>query len=269
MDISSRWTSNHERLGRDRSRELQRLMSAFLTMKQHSTATICGLSCIAFATAACSDSEIETVDELIDQAEVSNSAEEKNEPFEGLWRTEATVTVPGTTAFIDLIWIVGEQEAWHVVSVFADPQMTIPLARWDIVRGYELGEPFSISPDARELLWDDRQSWVSVFTDQLEILAVLGLDDCNATVGVPRDTSTDNCAAPFFPFRTCPMMDFAEINENGLTFGDPQAVDRCVQRVDEYEAWTFERTTMTAELADILEQRPEALSLERTTSPAP
>lgn len=213
--------------------------------------------------AACADSDadpVDTIPELIDQATAADRSDPKGAGLPGLWRTRATVEVPGgPTAHVDLIWIIGQRDAWHVVEVFADPGLTIPLLRWDIVRGYALGRQAPISQRAVELDWTDRAGFIEVFVDDPATLAALGVDDCGAAPGEPRDTSGDDCAAPFFPFRDCTLMDFAELAGGRLTFGDPRATDRCTERASTYEAWTFDRVPMTAELDAILDARPTDL----------
>ncbi|MEM9861528.1 MAG: hypothetical protein AAF938_07930 [Myxococcota bacterium] len=214
------------------------------------------LVALALGLAACADDSVEPVAniaQLIDQAEAANDAGD----VRGLWRTTAPVTVGETTAWVDLIWIMGEATGWHVVTVYADEAQTIPIVRWDIVRDYTLGGPAAISADARELDWSDRGSWLVSFLDSPELLAVLGVDDCGLVSGQRTDTAPANCGTPFFPVRTCVMEDFAELRDDVLTFGDPLAVDRCAERVNEYEAWSFERVPFTPDIDAILADRPE------------
>ena len=226
-----------------------------------------GLALVPFIAAGCSDDESTAapaavpgdVAAITAQAERAAEADPAGLAMPGLWRTKSQVEGGGVSAWADLIWIVGEREAWHVVSVFADEELTIPLVRWDIVRAYEVGGAFSISTDASELNWRDISSWITAFVDAPPLLQALGIDDCQPEVTVPLDSSQNNCAAPFFPYRDCELMDFAEIREQQLTFGDPQATDRCVERVDSYEAWSFARVPFTPDVYDVLDQRPEGL----------
>ncbi|MFN3199927.1 MAG: hypothetical protein ACE366_16145 [Bradymonadia bacterium] len=200
-----------------------------------------------------------SMDELIQDARAGSERDPEGSDFKGIWRVLSPVEGNGVTAWADLIWIVGETHAWHAVLVYADEAQTVPLARWDIVRGYRLGGPAAISDTAVELDWQDVSSYVTTYVDVPQILEILGVDDCNATMNVPMSTATDNCGEPFFPFRDCTLMDFVDINPAGLTFGEPRATDRCVERVDVYEAWTFQRVPFDDALGQILDDRPAEL----------
>ena len=186
--------------------------------------------------------EYETqLDALSLQAQSADSGPTK---MVGFWRTQEFIRVNEQTAgWLDLLWIVGPQRAWHVVTVYADEAMTVPLLRWDIVRKYELGESVQTPAGAVELDWLDQNSWLTAYVEDEGLWQNLGLEDCSFELGKPKSTRTDNCGAPLFPFRDCTLMDFADLKDNTLTFGDPLAVDRCQTRVTEFEDWTFERTT--------------------------
>ncbi len=200
-----------------------------------------------------------TVDTIIAEAEDASAKDVAGSHIEGLWRTQALIEAPGgVSAWADLIWVVGMDAAWHVVSVFADEERTVPLVRWDIVRAYSMGGGSAVSDQATELDWTDLRASVTPYVDTPALLEIIGIDDCPVEVGVPFDSS-DNCAAPFFPFRECTLMDFAELKNAQLTFGDPQATDRCVTRVSVYEAWSFERVASSPELRAILEDRPPGI----------
>jgi hypothetical protein len=155
----------------------------------------------------------------------------------GVWRTK----VYFQDAWVDLIWVIGHRHAWHVVTAYADEELTVPLLRWDIVRLYDLEGPSEQFPDAHDLRWTDLSSTLVAYVDDPELLAAVQVDDCDLVPGEVRDTSTDDCGAPLFPFRTCQLMDFVEIADDRMTFGDPQQGDRCVMRPTRYEAWSFSR----------------------------
>ncbi len=194
---------------------------------------------------------------IVQEAEAASEQPATSTQLAGLWRTKASVQSPnGTSAWVDLIWVFGDAEAWHAVSVFIDEDLTVPLARWDVVRAYNTGESVPISADAVALDWNDISSWIVAYTDVPALLGALGIDDCATQVDVPLDTSTNNCGEPFFPFRDCTLMDFAEVKDSRLTFGDPQDTDRCAERVGSYEEWSFERIPFTAEVREILAKRP-------------
>lgn len=157
--------------------------------------------------------------------------------------------------WVDLIWVMGRHHAWHVVTVYADEALTVPLVRWDIVRGYELEGPSSEFPDAYNLQWTDRVGGLTPFVNDPALFASVGLDDCDLAVGTTTDLSLDNCGAPFFPFRDCPLMDFVQLRDDRMTFGDPRQGDRCTDRPTQYEAWTFERVPFTPQLREALFRR--------------
>lgn len=168
----------------------------------------------------------------------------------GLWRTKTFEQ----GAWVDLIWVIGKQHAWHVVTAYADEQLTIPLVRWDIVRQYEFDQPSGHAGHPREtpqrydLVWTDLASWLTPYVNNPELYQQIGLDDCELVAGERRDVSTDNCGAPLFPFRQCPLLDFVELTDDRMTFGDPRQGDRCEHRPTHYEAWSFDRVHLTPEL---------------------
>lgn len=162
----------------------------------------------------------------------------------GVWRT----TTFERGAWVDLIWVMGHRRAWHVVTAYADEQLTIPLVRWDVVREYQLGQASNVSPHARELTWTDLSSSLVAYVDAPELFASIGIDDCRLTPGVRRDLSVDNCGAPLFPYRDCPLLDFVELDGEMMTFGDPQQGDRCELRPTAREAWSFQREPLSPEL---------------------
>ncbi len=54
-------------------------------------------------------------------------------------------------------------------------------------------------------------------------------------------------------------MDFVEVRDELMTFGDPRATDRCQERANSYEGWSFERVAFTPEIEALLAARPEQL----------
>lgn len=162
----------------------------------------------------------------------------------GFWRTQ----VFEQGAWVDLIWVVGRERAWHAVIAYADEARTMPLLRWDVVRRYELGETFAEVAGARKLAFRDLTGRLEAYVDDPALFASLGLDDCALQIGQPHDLSLDNCGAPLFPFHDCDMMDFAIVERDELTFGDPRQGNRCQQRPTRVEAWTFERVPLTPDL---------------------
>lgn len=162
----------------------------------------------------------------------------------GIWRT----VVFERGAWVDLIWVMGERRAWHVVTAYADEQLTLPLLRWDIVREYELGEASTMFRGAYELTWTDVSSSLYAEVDAPELFASLGIEDCALVPGERRDLAADNCGAPLFPFRECPLFDFVEMLDETMTFGDPREGDRCERRPTRREAWSFERVRFSREL---------------------
>lgn len=162
----------------------------------------------------------------------------------GIWR--AKVFQQG--AWVDLIWVMGKEHAWHVVTAYADESLSTPLLRWDIVRSYSLGRRSDQFNDGYELAWNDEWSSLLASVDNDGLFAQVGVADCELTPFVLRDTSTDNCGAPLFPFRECTLQDVVELADGRMTFGDPTQGDRCQQRPTRHEAWSFERVAFTAEL---------------------
>ena len=159
----------------------------------------------------------------------------KSRQFVGLWRTKTFEQ----GAWVDLIWVVGKHHAWHVVTAYADEQLTIPLVRWDIVRRYQLEKPSRHTPQRYDLVWTDLASWLTPYVNNPELFEQIGLADCELVAGMRRDVSADNCGAPLFPFRDCPLLDFVELTDDGMTFGDPREGDRCEHRPARYEGWSF------------------------------
>lgn len=162
----------------------------------------------------------------------------------GFWR--ARTVSQGT--FVDLIWVVGWEHAWHVVVAYADEAMQVPLLRWDLVRRYRLDDPSSAFPRAYDLTWNDQVGSLTPYVDAPALFAAVGVDDCALVPGERTDLSLDNCGAPVFPFRDCPLMDFVELEDGQMTFGDPLQGDRCLVRPTRYEAWSFDRVPLSAEL---------------------
>lgn len=170
----------------------------------------------------------------------------------GLWHARTLRQAPsGASAWVDLYWIVGRTHAWHVVTLYADEGLQIPLLRWDLIRSYRLEQPSSVFPQAYDLEWTDVSSFLTPYVDSPSLFASIGIADCDLQTGITLDTS-DNCGAPLFPFRDCALADFAQLADDRLTFGDPQSTDRCVERANRYEGWTFERATLTPELVHVL-----------------
>jgi hypothetical protein len=166
----------------------------------------------------------------------------------GVWRTKTYFQ----DAWVDLIWVIGHRHAWHVVTAYADEELTVPLLRWDVVRRFEIEGPSERFPDAHDLRWTDLSSTLVAYVDDPALLAAVQVDDCDLVPGEVRDTSTDDCGAPLFPFRTCELLDFVEIAGDKMTFGDPQQGDRCEMRPTEYEAWSFSRVPLTPDLVALL-----------------
>ncbi len=162
----------------------------------------------------------------------------------GLWRTKHFEQ----GAWVDLIWVMGKRHAWHVVTAYADEQLTVPLVRWDIVRHYTTEPSPAPRSERHHLVWTDLASWITPYVNNPQLFEQIGLDDCGLVAGVQRDVSTDNCGAPLFPFRHCPLLDFVEVVNDRMTFGDPRQGDRCEQRPTRYEAWSFERVRPTHDL---------------------
>jgi hypothetical protein len=196
-----------------------------------------------------------SVADIVDQSKAGNASNTPGVP--GVWRTKALVKVPGASAWVDLIWMMGDATGWHVVTAYADEDLTIPLVRWDVIRDYSLGSPLEDPAEAIALDWSDRVSWVTAYVDSPELFGAMGLDDCKLSAGETVDTRLNNCGAPFFPFRDCIMMDFALLDDDVLTFGDPRAVDRCETRVTDLEAWSFERVALDASLDAALQPYPQ------------
>lgn len=163
----------------------------------------------------------------------------------GLWHVKTFQQTPdgSAQAWVDLYWIIGRQFATHVVTLYADEALTVPLLRWELIRRYELERPSSQIPAAYDLTWTDQGSWLTAYVDNPALLANLGVADCNLQAGERRSTR-DNCGAPLFPFRDCPLMDFAQLAGGKLTFGDPLSVDRCVTRTSSFEAFSFDRVSL-------------------------
>jgi hypothetical protein len=163
----------------------------------------------------------------------------------GLWHVKTFQQTPdgSAQAWVDLYWIIGRQYAMHVVTLYADEALTVPLLRWDLIRGYELEGPSSEVPEAYDLTWTDQGSWLTAYVDHPALLGNLGVADCNLQVGKRRSTR-DNCGAPLFPFRDCPLMDFAQLAGGKLTFGDPLSNDRCIARANRFEAFSFDRVPL-------------------------
>ncbi len=166
----------------------------------------------------------------------------------GLWRTK----IFQEGAWVDLIWVIGKKHAWHVVTAYADEALTVPLLRWDIVREYSLGQPSSQFTGGYELRWNDEWSSLFAYVDDDALFAQVGVGDCELKPFTLRDTSSDNCGAPLFPFRDCALQDFVELADARMTFGDPTEGDRCEQRPTRREAWSFERVALTPELRERL-----------------
>lgn len=179
-----------------------------------------------------------------DHATANSVSARRSRQFVGLWRTKTFEQ----GAWVDLIWVVGKRHAWHVVTAYADQQLTVPLVRWDIVRNYQLEKPARHTPERYGLVWTDLASWLTPYVNNPALFEQIGLADCELVAGVRRDVSVDNCGAPLFPFRDCPLLDFVELTDNGMTFGDPREGDRCEQRPTRYEGWSFERVWPTPEL---------------------
>lgn len=172
------------------------------------------------------------------------SRREFHDAMTGIWRTQ----VFQQGAWVDLIWVVGKEYAWHVVTAYADESLTTPLLRWDIVRSYALGARSDQFADGYDLAWNDEWGSLLAYVDNAGLFAQVGVADCELTPFVARDISSDNCGAPLFPFRDCTLQDFVELAEGRMTFGDPTQGDRCEQRPTRREAWSFERVSLTAEL---------------------
>ena len=183
----------------------------------------------------------------------SRSADKRavNRSLVGFWRTQHFQR----GAWVDLIWVMGKESAWHAVIAYADEAMTIPLLRWDIVRSYRLDQRSAAFPDAYELTWTDRASTLTAYVDDPGLFASLGIDDCTLQPNAPVDLSIDNCGAPLFPFRECDLKDFVELTDAGMTFGDPTQGDRCVSRPTRHEGWTFERVPFSLDLLRALMPR--------------
>lgn len=162
----------------------------------------------------------------------------------GVWRAKEFQQ----GAWVDLIWVIGRQHAWHVVAAYADEALTVPLLRWDVVRRYEVGAPSTQVASARDIRWMDEWSSLLAHVDNPALFTQVGVADCELVPGVLRDTSSDNCGAPLFPIRECEMRDFVELTGGQMTFGDPTEGDRCEQRPTRREAWSFERAELTPEL---------------------
>jgi len=169
----------------------------------------------------------------------------------GFWRTKHFQR----GAWVDLIWVMGRERAWHAVIAYADEAMTVPLLRWDIVRSYRVDQRSTAFPDAYDITWTDRTSTLTAYVDNPGLFASLGIGDCALQQNVALDLSATNCGAPLFPFRDCNLKDFVELGDAGMTFGDPTEGDRCVSRPTRREGWTFARVPPSAALFRALDPR--------------
>lgn len=192
-------------------------------------------------TAACSADSEPDLDSITQEARRPSS----DRSMVGFWRTKAFAQ----GAWIDLVWVVGRTHAWHMVTAYADEELTIPLVRWDALRRYKLQTPVG---NTHDMTWDDVQGRLYAYAPNPGLFAGIGIDDCELEAGVSRDLTVDNCGEPLFPFRDCTLMDFARIEGDALTFGAPGQGDRCLERPTADEAWTFERVPFSAELGQAL-----------------
>jgi hypothetical protein len=171
----------------------------------------------------------------------------------GLWHGRAHQDVGQVRAYLDMYWIIGQRTAWHVVNVYADEALTTPLLRWDLVRSYTVEAGETEQANVHYIRWNNLDASLKAYVEAPELFQSVGIDDCDLRAGSRTDI-TDGCGAPFFPFATCELLDFARIEGSRLTFGSPWSVDRCVARPTVDEAWSFERIPLSAEIVRALVQ---------------
>lgn len=169
-------------------------------------------------------------------------------PLMGLWHARATFPTAVGSTFLDMYWVVGRSSAWHVVYAYADEGLTQPLLRWDLLRAYDVTGVAAHDANEHLVTWDNLHATLFAYRDSPALFRAVGIDDCHLRAGHLTNIA-NGCGAPFFPFARCTLLDFARVEGDLMTFGDPQVVDRCVERPTRDEAWSFARVALTSDIA--------------------
>lgn len=217
--------------------------------------TILPLLLVSLSLGACaaepSEPEVATESALSEGAALLQELEDSQQPDKhgtsklvGLWHGLAPFPASSGTVYLDMYWVVGHDSAWHVVYAYADEALTKPLLRWDLLRAYDVTGVAPNSPQTQLVTWNNLTATLYTYAEVPALFRATGLDDCNLRAG-KLTSITNGCGAPFFPFARCELLDFARVERDVMTFGDPQQGDRCQERPTQDEAWSFQRVALT------------------------
>ncbi len=118
---------------------------------------------------------------------------------------------------------------WSLIFTHAlDPAMTMRTFQFRTGGGYAVGAPSPVVEGAFQTVFDEDWKRVTLLTDVPEIVAGMGMAECNLTVNLEADISGTGCAA-WRPVAVCGQdHDLLALSADGLHFGvRPADNDMC------------------------------------------
>lgn len=163
----------------------------------------------------------------------------------GTWTTplaEQQAPGGGASAFLRQTVIFTNALQHIQAEVFADAQGTVPIFTYASSGPYKTVGASQVIDGAINLELVNDTSQVTIFMDVPELMAAVGMGECELVVGKAVDV-TDCISGPPFLVTDCTDLDLVLVDENEtrLRFGD-QSVDRCVKRPTVLDATAFSKS---------------------------
>lgn len=160
----------------------------------------------------------------------------------GTWSTElAEQQAPGggASAYLRQTVIFTETLQDIRAEIFADPAGEVPIFTYASSGPYTPVGASEVIDGALNLELVNTTSEVTIFMDVPDLMAAVGMGDCDLIVGEAVDVSTCISGPPFL-VTDCVDLDLVLVDDGGtrLRFGD-QSVDRCVERPTELDSTVF------------------------------
>lgn len=118
---------------------------------------------------------------------------------------------------------------WHLIFTHAlDPDMTMRTFQFRTGGPFEIGEPSAVVAGAFNGIFHEDWKHVTVLTDNPDIVAAMGMAECNLTYNLETDISQTGCAA-WRPVAECGEdHDLFAMDAAGVYFGQrPADNDMC------------------------------------------
>ncbi|WP_308917835.1 hypothetical protein [Jannaschia sp. LMIT008] len=162
----------------------------------------------------------------------------------GTWTTplsEQQALGGGASAFLRQVVVFTPVRQDLRAEVFADPDGEVPLFTYASSGPYEPVGPSEVVDGALNLELVNDRSEVTIFVEAPDLMAAVGMAECDLVLGEAVDVSSCISGPPFL-VTDCVDLDLVLVDEGGsrLRFGD-QSVDRCETRPTALDATEFRK----------------------------